>query len=88
MKKNKSVDSYEQIFVELENIVEKMDSGDISLEKSLELFEKGVSLIKDGKKKLIMTIDIKAVMWKRCLEKQWERALWKLQRYTRLFGLK
>ena len=52
MKKNKSVDSYEQIFVELENIVEKMDSGDISLEKSLELFEKGVSLIKDGKKKL------------------------------------
>tara|TARA_Y100000748_G_C15051303_1_gene314725 strand:+ start:265 stop:486 length:222 start_codon:yes stop_codon:yes gene_type:complete len=52
MKKNKSADSYEQIFVELENIVEKMDSGEISLEKSLELFEKGVSLIKDGKKKL------------------------------------
>ena len=52
MKKNKSADSYEQIFVELENIVEKMDSGDISLEKSLELFEKGVSLIKDGKMKL------------------------------------
>ena len=52
MKKNKADDSYEQIFVELENIVEKMDSGDISLEKSLELFEKGVSLIKDGKKKL------------------------------------
>ena len=52
MKKNKTEDSYEQIFVELENIVEKMDSGDTSLEKSLELFEKGVSLIKDGKKKL------------------------------------
>ena len=52
MKKNKAEDSYEQIFVELESIVEKMDSGDISLEKSLELFEKGVSLIKDGKKKL------------------------------------
>ena len=52
MKKNKSVDSYEQIFIELESIVEKMDSGDISLEKSLELFEKGMGLIKDGKKKL------------------------------------
>ena len=52
MKKNKTVDSYEQIFTELENIVEKMDSGDISLEKSLELFEKGIGLIKDGKKKL------------------------------------
>ena len=52
MKKNKAEDSYEQIFVELESIVEKMDSGDISLEKSLELFEKGMGLIKDGKKKL------------------------------------
>ena len=52
MKNNKATDSYEQIFVELENIVEKMDSGDISLEKSLELFEEGMGLIKDGKKKL------------------------------------
>jgi exodeoxyribonuclease VII small subunit len=52
MKKNKTEDSYEQIFVELESIVEKMDSGDISLEKSLELFEKGMGLLKDGKKKL------------------------------------
>jgi len=52
MKKNKTADTYEQIFVELENIVEKMDSGDISLEKSLELFEEGMGLIKDGKKKL------------------------------------
>ena len=52
MKKNKITDTYEQIFVELENIVEKMDSGDISLEKSLELFEEGMGLIKDGKKKL------------------------------------
>tara|TARA_Y100001970_G_C14169507_1_gene823312 strand:- start:447 stop:677 length:231 start_codon:yes stop_codon:yes gene_type:complete len=52
MKKNKSVDSYEKIFIELENIVNKMDSGDISLEQSLELFEKGMGLIKDGKKKL------------------------------------
>ena len=52
MKKNKAEDSYEQIFIELESIVEKMDSGDISLEKSLELFEKGMGLLKDGKKKL------------------------------------
>ena len=52
MKKNKAADSYEKIFVEIESIVEKMDSGDISLEKSLELFEKGMGLLKDGKKKL------------------------------------
>ena len=47
MKKNKTSDSYEKLFIELENIVEKMDSGSISLERSLELFEKGMDLIKD-----------------------------------------
>ena len=52
MKKNKTLDSYEKLFIELENIVEKMDSGSISLERSLELFEKGMDLIKDGKNKL------------------------------------
>ena len=38
MNKNKSQDSYEKIFEELEKIVQKMDSGDISLEKSLDFF--------------------------------------------------
>ena len=52
MNKNKSTYSYEKIFDELEEIVQKMDSGDISLEKSMELFEKGMNLIKDGKEKL------------------------------------
>ena len=45
MKNNKSNPSYEKIFDDLEIIVQKMDSGEISLEKSLELFEKGMSLI-------------------------------------------
>ena len=44
MNKNKSQDSYEKIFEELEKIVQKMDSGDISLEKSLDFFEKGMKL--------------------------------------------
>ena len=52
MNKNRSKDSYEKIFDELEKIVQKMDSGDISLEKSLDFFEKGMNLIKDGKEKL------------------------------------
>ena len=39
MKKKESADSYEKIFNQLEKIVQKMDSGDIPLEKSLELFE-------------------------------------------------
>ena len=49
MKKNKSASSYEKIFDNLEIIVQKMDSGDITLEKSLELFEKVMSLIQEGK---------------------------------------
>ena len=52
MKKKESTISYEKIFDQLEKIVQKMDSGDISLEKSLELFEQGMILIKDGKEKL------------------------------------
>jgi len=52
MNKNRSADSYEKIFDELEEIVQKMDSGDISLEKSLDFFEKGMNLIKEAKEKL------------------------------------
>ena len=53
MKNNKSNPSYEKIFDDLETIIQKMDSGEISLEKSLELFEKGMSLIQDGKDRLV-----------------------------------
>ena len=52
MNKNRSKDSYEKIFDELEKIVQKMDSGNISLEKNLDFFEKGMKLIKEGKEKL------------------------------------
>ena len=53
MKNNKSNPSYEKIFDDLETIVQKMDSGEVSLEKSLELFEKGMSLIQKGKDRLV-----------------------------------
>ncbi len=53
MKNNKSNPSYEKIFDDLETIVKQMDSGEISLEKSLELFEKGMSLIQEGKDRLV-----------------------------------
>ena len=53
MKNNKSNPSYEKIFDDHETIVQKMDSGEISLEKSLELFEKGMSLIQEGKDRLV-----------------------------------
>ena len=53
MNNNKSNPSYEKIFDDLEIIVQKMDSGEISLEKSLELFEKGMGLIQEGKDRLV-----------------------------------
>ena len=53
MKNNQSNRSYEKIFDDLDTIVQKMDSGEISLEKSLELFEKGMRLIQEGKDKLV-----------------------------------
>ena len=40
------------MFDQLENIVERMDTGEIELEESLTLFEKGMSIVDEGKKKL------------------------------------
>ena len=44
--------TFEELFEELENIVEKMDLGEVDLEESLKLFETGMSLVYDGKKQL------------------------------------
>ena len=44
--------TFEELFEELENIVEKMDLGEVDLEESLKLFEVGMSLVYDGKKQL------------------------------------
>ena len=52
MSKKNTVKSFEYLFEQLESIVEKMDTGDIELEESLALFEEGISIVKEGKKKL------------------------------------
>ena len=52
MGKVKESKSFENIFEDLENIVNKMDEGDVHLEKSLELFETGMNLVEEGKSKL------------------------------------
>jgi len=44
--------TFEELFEELENIVEKMDLGEVDLEESLKLFETGMRLVNDGKKQL------------------------------------
>ena len=41
---------FEKILAKLEEIVEKLGQGEISLEESLRLFEEGVTLSKEGHK--------------------------------------
>jgi exodeoxyribonuclease VII small subunit len=44
--------SFEASLKELEQIVEQLETGDLALEHSLELFEKGVRLSRDCQKRL------------------------------------
>ncbi len=45
-KKSKTTMSFESALKELEQIAEKLEEGNLSLEKSIELFERGISLSK------------------------------------------
>ena len=45
-KKNSKI-NFEKTFLELEDLVNRMEAGDLSLEESLKYFEKGMSLTKD-----------------------------------------
>lgn len=42
----KSAPSFEESLKALENIVKSMDSGELSLEESLQAFEKGINLVR------------------------------------------
>jgi exodeoxyribonuclease VII small subunit len=44
--------SFESLMEELEKIVGQLEGGELSLEKSIELFEKGMGLAKKGMKTL------------------------------------
>ncbi len=44
--------SFEKSLVELEEIVQKLEEGDLPLEESLELFEKGISLSRSCRERL------------------------------------
>ena len=47
--KNKNI-SFESCLKQLEEIVEQLESGNVDLEKSVELYEKGIELKKSVKK--------------------------------------
>jgi len=44
MAENESVPSFEACLDELEKVVKELEGGDLTLERSLELFERGMSL--------------------------------------------
>ncbi len=44
--------SFESDLMELEKVVKQLESGDLPLEKSLELFERGVALSENCRKQL------------------------------------
>ena len=44
--------SFEESLVELEGIVEKLEKGQLSLDESLVLFEKGIKLVRECNTKL------------------------------------
>ncbi len=44
--------TFEQSLTELESVVERLELGDMQLEESLELFERGVTLIRDCRTRL------------------------------------
>ena len=52
MKKDKKRKSFEVSMDRLENLVLEMESGENSLEKSMELFEEGMELINDCQEQL------------------------------------
>ena len=43
---NKENLNFEEALLKLEDIVKQLESGDVSLEKSIELFEEGITLSK------------------------------------------
>lgn len=52
MAKSKKDFNFEEAIEELENIVEKLEHGEFSLDESLDFFQKGVALSKQCSKKL------------------------------------
>lgn len=51
--KEEKVDiTYEQAVLELENVVDMLESGDLPLEESIKVFEKGIGLVRICNKKL------------------------------------
>ncbi len=51
-KKTKAPEKFEEAFERLEEIVAKLESGDVALEESLDLYTEGMTLVKFCNQKL------------------------------------
>lgn len=51
-KKTKTPEKFEEAFERLEEIVAKLESGDVALEESLDLYTEGMTLVKFCNQKL------------------------------------
>jgi exodeoxyribonuclease VII small subunit len=51
-KKTKAPEKFEEAFERLEEIVSKLESGDVALEESLDLYTEGMTLVKFCNQKL------------------------------------
>jgi exodeoxyribonuclease VII small subunit len=51
-KKKADLSQFEQAMAELENIVQQLELGDLSLDASLTQFERGISLVKQSQQQL------------------------------------
>lgn len=51
-KKPKAPEKFEEAFTRLEEIVAKLESGDVALEESLDLYTEGMTLVKFCNQKL------------------------------------
>ena len=52
-RKTKAPEKFEEAFERLEEIVAKLESGDVALEESLDLYTEGMTLVKFCNQKLI-----------------------------------
>ena len=57
-KKNEAPASFEKALSELEQIVTRLESGDLPLEEALNEFERGVQLARQGQAKLQQRVQI------------------------------
>ena len=76
MPKKTSKINFEKTFAELEELLNKMEEGDLSLEESLKCFERGMILTKNCQEALSEAEQkVKILVWKKNRKEKTEREM-------------